>query len=571
MNPLESTRNGVAAIRASSIRQGTDGDSPEAQREQLERYAQQQGITIKKIFVFLESASKDQQPMQEVIDYCTNPANEIDLVLIKSIDRFTRGGTYAYDFLKMQLEKVDISLVDVYGVISHQKINTLEHLGLSYSWSTFSPSRKSELLEAERAKDEMRDIMSRVIGAEIRYARIGYWMRQPPYGYASEKVETQNGKRCLLAPHPTEAAFIRQMYELCARGTMDDHQIAEEMNRQGFMTRSRYIRDDSDKTKIIGQRGKQRLTAKRMRRMIERPIYAGVIKEKWTEDKPIMARFEGLVSFDLYNRANSGRLTLVKDDSGTVHLHKEKPLEHLVNKGVRNPDFPYKKAVACSKCGRALLGSSSRGKSGKYYPGYHCSNHGHYFRVSAKEFEKTIESFVQSIKIDPAHLDDILGAAQAEWENRQLKDKQLAGELEARQESLRVQVRAIVDKMQMISSETAIKYMEEDIVKLEEQITHIDEERRLAVTQNTVNTQVIIQYVKYFMEHLDQLLLHLSNPVNKANYFAVLFEKTPTYQEIKDGTLKIAQIPGVNELFKVANCENELMVTPRRIELRLPG
>lgn len=108
-------------------------------------------------------------------------------------------------------------------------------------------------------------------------------------------------------------------------------------------------------------------------------------------------------------------------------------------------------------------------------------------------------------------------------------------------------------------------------MKLEEQITHIDEERQLAVAQKTVNTQVIIQYVKYFMEHLDQLLLHLSNPVNKANYFAVLFEKTPTYQEIKDGTLKIAQIPGVNELFKVANCENELVVISRRIELRLPG
>ncbi len=33
------------------------------------------------------------------------------------------------------------------------------------------------MLEAERAKDEMRDIMSRMIGAEIRYSRLGYWVR----------------------------------------------------------------------------------------------------------------------------------------------------------------------------------------------------------------------------------------------------------------------------------------------------------------------------------------------------------------------------------------------------------
>lgn len=35
-------------------------------------------------------------------------------------------------------------------------------------------SKKSEILEAERAKDEIRDILSRMIGAEIRYVRMGY-------------------------------------------------------------------------------------------------------------------------------------------------------------------------------------------------------------------------------------------------------------------------------------------------------------------------------------------------------------------------------------------------------------
>ncbi len=71
-------KNAVAAIRVSTTGQGTDGDSPEAQKEQAERYAASRGITIKKFFVFLESASKELQPMQEAIDYCKNPKNEID-------------------------------------------------------------------------------------------------------------------------------------------------------------------------------------------------------------------------------------------------------------------------------------------------------------------------------------------------------------------------------------------------------------------------------------------------------------------------------------------------------------
>jgi DNA invertase Pin-like site-specific DNA recombinase len=88
-----SSKNAVAAIRVSTTKQGTDGDSPEAQKEQIERYAENKGIVIKKFFVFLESASKEQQPMQEAIDYCKDPKNEVELFIIKSIDRFTRGGS----------------------------------------------------------------------------------------------------------------------------------------------------------------------------------------------------------------------------------------------------------------------------------------------------------------------------------------------------------------------------------------------------------------------------------------------------------------------------------------------
>ena len=185
----QTTKNAVAAIRVSTTKQGTDGDSPDAQKEQIERYASNHGIIIKKYFVFLESASKEQQPMQEAVDYCKDAKNNIDLFIIKSIDRFTRGGSLSYDLLKTQLDSCKVTLVDTYGVIS-EKINTLEYLGHQYKWSTYSPSRKSEMLEAERSKDEVRDILSRVIGAEIRYTQMGYWMRQAPYGLMSEKVET---------------------------------------------------------------------------------------------------------------------------------------------------------------------------------------------------------------------------------------------------------------------------------------------------------------------------------------------------------------------------------------------
>ena len=545
--------NAVAAIRVSSVQQGTDGDSPEAQKEQIERFAKQRNIIIKKIFVFLESASKDQQPMQEVIDYCKNPANKIDLVVIKSIDRFTRGGSYSYDSLKTQLDQCNVALVDIYGVISGQKVNTLEHLGFEYRWSVYSPSKKSEILEAERAKDEMRDIMSRMIGAEIRYTQMGYWMRQPPHGYVNEKVETENGKRCILKPHPTEAAFIIKMFELCAQGTKTDHQIADEINRLGFRTPIQTIRSQIDRTQIVTQRGGNLLTAKKLRQYVEKTIYAGVVKEKWTQHQAIPGKFDGLVSFELYNKANNGKMTLTRSSSGQIEYTREQPAQHLLNKGVRNPEFPYKKVVNCPHCHRSLLGSSSRGRLGKYYPAYHCSNHGHYFRIPQKDFDETIVNFVKSISLSSDRIDELIKAVDDVWQKRQQSERSDQAAMQARIQALESQARLIVDKMKVLNSQTALKYMEDDLVKIENEITNLSTQQP---KENGVDMNAILLYVKYFMEHMDDLLINLSDPVNRATYFGVLFNKVPTYQEIKDGTQKIAQVPGVNELFSLAQGRN---------------
>ena len=230
MNELLPRIYAVGAIRVSTEKQGRDGDSPDDQKKQIDRHADTRQWTLRKYFAFLESGSKEDQPMQEAIDYCKDPKNQIKYFIIKSIDRFTRGGSRIYEDLKEQLEACGVILVDVYGVISGEKVNTLDHLGFTYKWSEYSPSKKTEILEAERAKDELRDIMSRMIGAEIRYTQAGYWMRQPPFGFISEKVETRHGKRTILKPHPDEAPLIRKMYELKALGTMSDRQIVDKMN-----------------------------------------------------------------------------------------------------------------------------------------------------------------------------------------------------------------------------------------------------------------------------------------------------------------------------------------------------
>ena len=570
MSPTNQPRIGLLAIRVSSDKQGLDGDSPEAQREQGEAYAKAHNIVITETIILLESASHEVQPMQKVIDVCKDKSKGFQVVLIKSIDRFTRGGGDYYSPLKRQLTRLGIALEDMYGVIGKQQINTLEHTGFKYYWSEFNPTQKSEYLEAERAKDEMRDIMSRMIGAEIRYTQLGYWMRRPHYGFRSVKIDTKNGKRTILKPDRNEAKFIIKLFEMRAAHVYTNQQIADELNSMGFRSRVTIVRDKYDRTKIKRQIGGRKMTAKMIDQYTSKLVYCGIIKEKWTHDKPVKAQFDGLVSVDLFNEANRGRVFVEVDSRDNITIKRKAVPNHLKNKQVYNPDYPYKQVVACPKCGKTLSGSATRGKLGKHYPAYHCSRDGHYFRVSKPEFDKTIEDFVRAITIKPEYVDDVIAAIAELWRERQTKQIDASRQRLEHRDSLQSQIKATVDRMRIVTSETALKYLEEDIVSVEKELAELDEEIARQPNLQAEFDQVL-QYAKYILEHLPELLLDLCNPLRKAAFFGAIFNKLPTYEQINFGTHKNSPPPEVNELFQIRTEYKSLYGDPTGNRTRVAG
>ena len=572
MQPELIAKNAVAAIRVSTTKQGTEGDSPAAQKEQIERFAETKGITIKKFFVFMESASKEQQPMQEAVDYCADAKNEINLFIIKSIDRFTRGGSLSYDMLKTQLDTAGVQLVDIYGVISAQQVNTLDHLGFEYKWSIYSPSKKSEILEAERSKDELRDIMSRMIGAEIRYTQNGYWMRQPPYGYRSEKVDTNQGKRTVLKPREEEATFIRKTFELRAEGLLTDTEIVDKLNELGYQTRVSYVRNKDDLSKVISKKGGQPLTVKRLQKIIQGTIYAGINVEKWTSYNAVKCVFDGLVTIDLFNRANRGKKYIAFNQAdGEYEIQRQAPKKHLVEKVMNNPDFPYKKFVLCPECSGTLLGSASRGKTGKYYPAYHCSNKGHYFRVPKDQMDERILQFISRIKVNQEQIDTLLSTVRQEFERKQALSGDDVIALEKHIQALKGEAAAALGKIMILSNQTAIAYLENEIEQIHQKITKLEKEKEQMKHKKPINIDRILSRVRYYLEHLDLLLLKQQDPHKKAQLFGVLFDQLPTYDDLDYGTQKTPLFTGVNSVFKALQLEKSLMVISPGIEPGLPG
>lgn len=106
-------------------------------------------------------------------------------------------------------------------------------------------------------------------------------MRQPPYGFTSETVDTNHETRT-LKPHPEEAPFIRRIFEMRAQGIYSSQEIADQINKLGFKTRTSYGQDKYDRSKIKRVVGGRQIDVKMIDRIAHSLIYAGVIKGKWT-------------------------------------------------------------------------------------------------------------------------------------------------------------------------------------------------------------------------------------------------------------------------------------------------
>ena len=563
-------QNAIAAIRVSTTKQGRDGDSPEAQKEQIERFAHNKGITIKKFFVFMESASKEQQPMQEAVDYCKDKKNDIGLFIVKSIDRFTRGGSMSYDSLKTQLDSHGVTLIDTYGVISQEKVNTLEHLGHSYKWSTYSPSRKSEMLEAERSKDEVRDILSRVIGAEIRYTQMGYWMRKPPYGFIGEKVETQHGKRTTLKPHPEEAKFIVKLFEFRASGQFSDKEIASKLNDLGYRGRPQYRRSKENRNRVIGKTEGSQLDHKKLWKMVRNPIYAGVNVEKWTKYQPVKCMFDGLVSVELFNRANKGKRTIIEMPGNKIAIHDSIAPRNATVRGTHNNDFAYKHYVMCPECNKPLSGSTSRGKTGKYYSYYHCDKRGHKFRVTKEDLETKVYDFINDLVFSKERVDEVFAIVREKYEQHLALYEANTSAIESQITQLEAQARELTKSFTTIAS-SAQKYVNEELEGIDQQIKHLALERTNMETKKPMDIDKVIARVRKFSENIGQVINQQSSDSKKAQLFGIIFKKLPTYNDLAFRNQKSPHIKGVNPVFQALLGDNFPMVTSRRIELRLPG
>jgi site-specific DNA recombinase len=540
-------KNALILCRVSSSKQAQEGESLDVQEAVCRRIAE--GINHKVLQVFRESYSgaKEYRPVvEEIFSYIKNSKTKVDILIFRAIDRFTREGPFGYESLKERLADCGVEIIDSYGIIQ-PSINTLEHLGVEYGWSKTRPSETAEIMTAHRGKEERTSILTRTIGAEISLARQGFKIRKADDGYINTRVYVEGKKRMIQTPDPERAFYYIKMFELRSSGTLTDEEIVKQINVMGYRSRIQK-RWSGDKQSIIGATGGLPLTLKQFQRVIRRPIYCGVNTEKWLLG-PIKTQYKGLVSINLFNKANRGKVYIEENEDGSVKVHKDYNI-HQLKRTKNNPLFPFKGVVLCPICSKPFLGSSPKNRVGKSFPTYHCCRNHKYYGVNKATLEKSVADFVSSLTYsDPAYFRTLEATLKNKFREKEKELGEFATKKGVNVLELEAEKKQAIEAFTASNSQVVRDELEKKIEDLHRRITEAQAQRNeLEVKENDIHS--FVAYVKKLMEHPEEYLVNQKDSTLMKSFYGLVFDEFPTYTQIINGTPKLSLFYKTSEEFK---------------------
>jgi len=532
----------IIHCRVSSAKQAIEGESLEVQSDICERIVAERGWTLAHQ-PWLESFSgrKDRRPtFEEILDFLDEHPGVAKFYIFRSIDRFTRGGSFSYEQMKRELARRGVEMIDSHGIIQPPK-NTLEHTGFTYPWSVRSPSEITEVVLATTASQEITTILTRLIGQEIRLTQEGYKVRRATDGFVNQRIYVEGKKKVIEVPNPERAHFYIEMFNMRASGRYSDQEIVDRVNATGYRSRV-FLRWDRAHRNIVGQRGGAPLGVKALQKILRRTIYAGVKVEKWTHGKPVRAKYDGLVSIATFNQANRGKVFIKELDNGTLQLLYDYNPERSVQHKTRvNPLYPYKNVVLCPYCSNPFLGSASRSKSGKHVPAYHCSRGHKRIGINKKLFDENVERMIKSLRFSTEVLSHFEAILVNRYRERQAEIVQRASHTSANVADLEAQKAAAIKSYISATAESLRQGIEAHIADLDKQIELGRSFRNtLEITESDLSS--FLARARFVMEHPSELLLNAENPSQQRAMYSLVFDGLPTYHEIINGTPKLTWI-----------------------------
>jgi len=212
MAQTKTSKNCLIYCRVSTDKQAQYNESLGQQEKICRGIANSKNLNVLRVYRESESGRKDEgkrEKLKALQDFSKKNKDIVDYVIFRDIDRLTRGGSRSYLTFKEWFANYGVDFIDSYGMIQ-PAVNTLEHLGIEFPWSRHSPSSIAENIKAETSSDEVRTILTRLIGTEIQCVRDGYRVGTSNYGYENKKVYIHGKKKTTLIPSKKRLNILRK-------------------------------------------------------------------------------------------------------------------------------------------------------------------------------------------------------------------------------------------------------------------------------------------------------------------------------------------------------------------------
>lgn len=547
-------------VRISTTKQLQESDSPEHQIRRGLAFAEKRyGYTRDQVFILTEAWSgrrEDRPCLDQALDMVEQ--HSLEHLFVYDIDRLTRAGAAHYELLKRKFKAAGCEIADVKGIIQPDS-NTLEGSGgqfggdFTYDWSVFAASEKAEVLEAQMAKDEARKILGRTVPVLIQNAQMGRTNRVAPFGFQNIKIIDESGKpQPSKSPCESEARFVRRIFEGVAAGK-DIRHLCDELNGLGFQTRM-VRRWNADHSQVIGKRGGNHLTPRAARELVERTVYAGFICEKWTHGFPVLANHEGLVSLELWNRANRGKWRIMKDAQSPTGWHRINTRDCLKRRAYlrAREDFPFKKHVRCSTCGKPMKAGYSRSRNGNRYGYYQCSRGHKQVSQGQEALHKELRAYLQDLCFDDATGAKFETNLREAWvEKVGGLNKHLAA-ASAEVSRLREDADSLFEKIKIAQHPGIISRLEQEYEDLHQRIKLL-EAKRDEKEYSEADMNRAIKWARHLVEHLDELIMDTDDDGLRSAFWSLVFETDPSLSDIKNRTAQLSVLVRVKGALESGN------------------
>ncbi len=211
--------NAIIYTRVSTKEQADTNKSLDVQKKACEEFAKNNGLNVVNYFggTFESAKSDNRREFKEMLKFVRQKSNEIEFILVYSMDRFSRTGdeamTIVYELRKNQIYVQSVTQV------SDQKTAEGEL------------QQNINLIFAKYDNDQRR--RKTIAGMKANMLE-GKWCSKPPRGYSKKDGELVINK---------EGDLIKKAFMMKASGKYSNHQIIEFLNNLGFKIKKQSLSD----------------------------------------------------------------------------------------------------------------------------------------------------------------------------------------------------------------------------------------------------------------------------------------------------------------------------------------